>query len=150
MKRLRRSRDGSTQLEFALMLPFFLLFLTFTLNMGVLIVEHGALQHATNAAARAGAQVGGAGIGRTSSRVFNDTVDAMPGLQRGSDPALTIVSGNRCSTSGSNREVVLRSSYRSPLAIPGMNQLLAMTGAQTTSASWTLRATSVARCEIVR
>lgn len=148
-RRGRLSARASTQLEFALILPFFLLFLVFSLNMGVLIVQHGALQHATNAAARAGAQVGGAGVNSTSQRTFETTLTDMPGITA-RDATLTIVSGRTCKTSGRDREVVVNASYRAPLVVPGMDGLIRMVGGDTAGSTWTLNARSLARCEVVR
>jgi Flp pilus assembly protein TadG len=144
-----RRRFGSTQLEFALVLPFFLLFIVFALNMGLLIVSHGALQHAANAAARAGAQVGGASINNTSQVVFDETVRSMPGIDSRM-VAMSATAGGVCSTGGSNRDVVIVARFDAPLAVPGMDQLIRMVGGQAMGPRITLNARAVARCEVVR
>ena len=136
-------------LEFAFVLPFFLLFIVFSINIGVLIVQHGALQHATNAAARAGAQLGGAQINDVSRVVFNQTASDIPGV-RGTGLDMRIDAGHRCAQNGRDRDVVISSTYEAPMTIPGMAGLMRITGSDPGQATgFTLSASAVARCEVV-
>jgi Flp pilus assembly protein TadG len=148
----RRSRRGSTMLEFAFMLPFFLLFLSFSVNVGALVLQHGALQTAANSAAIAGAQVGGGNVGNTSKTAFYTTVDAMPGIARKDVTSFTVRTGKTCAISGTNRNVTVDVKYNAPLVLPGMGTFARMAGGASTrsATSWPLKVSSLSRCEVVR
>lgn len=145
-----RWRRAATHLEFVFVLPWFLLFIVFSLNMGVLIVQYGGLQNATNAAARAGAQVGGAEVGDASQTVFRQQLESFAGVDA-DDVQLRVLSGHSCTTSGPNRDVVIEAGYGAPLAIPGMGGIMRLVGADDSNASnFHLQSRAVARCEVVR
>jgi len=150
MPHASRWRRASTHLEFVFVLPWFLLFIVFSLNMGVMIVQYGGLQNATNAAARAGAQVGGADVGGASETVFRQQLESFAGVDS-DDVTLRVLSGRTCTTSGPSRDVVVEAGYVAPLAIPGMGGIMRLVGADDDNASgFHLQARAVARCEVVR
>lgn len=147
----RRGR-GSTMLEFALMLPFFLLFVLFSLNIGVLVTTQMSVQYATYVGARTGAQVGGANVGgaQTSVRAINQLLDDMP-LTQSRDATITVVSGGTCQNNATHRNVTIRTRYNARFITPGLGALLRLSGgADTNTTTWAINTTALARCEVVR
>lgn len=144
----RPRRRGSVMIEFALMLPMFLFFVLFSIDAGRLMLMRASLQDATQQAARAGAQVGGAVQGNVSVLAFDEAIELAPGMNP-SRAVMVVLAGNRCTTS--QKYVTVRSTYEAQLATPGLDNLLRMISRGSTgpSGGWTLRATSTARCEIV-
>ena len=139
-------------LEFALMLPFFLLFVLFSLNMGVIITTQMSVQYATYVGARSGAQIGGGNLSgaRTSERAINQILDDMPAT-RSRDATVQILTGATCRNNTTHRNVTVRTTYNARLVTPGLGALLRLTGSDdASSVNWTLRTTALARCEVVR
>lgn len=148
IRRRTRTRRGSVMIEFALMLPMFLFFVLFSIDAGRLMLMRASLQDATQQAARAGAQVGGALQNNVSLSAFDEAVELAPGMDP-SRAVIVVLAGNRC-TAG-QKYVTVRSTYEAQLATPGLVSLLRMisNGSTGPSGGWVLRATSTARCEIV-
>lgn len=151
--RTRRSR-GAQLLEFAITLPIFLFMLLFSLDMGRMVFLSGVVHDAAFTSARAGAQVGAAGTNASgaSRTAFYEAVDAIPG-SKNEDATFQVVSSNECTSSGRDEDtfVEVRVSYKVRFITPGLNSMLGvMSDRDNGDGSWTLPATGVARCEIVR
>lgn len=145
--RNRSRRRGAEMLEFAILFPFFLFMILFTIDMGHVVLVTGQVQDAGASAARYGAQLGGAGT--RSQTVFTDTIDRTPGLQA-SKSSMTVESGSICARTGPNTFVALRATYDVPLIAPGLGALLNLTvGNDGPSGTWRTTANAVSRCEIV-
>jgi Flp pilus assembly protein TadG len=146
--RSMRWRRGAQMLEFAMLLPIFVLLIVFTFDMGRLVLTTVALQDAVQTAARAGAQVGGADIGglRSSERAFQETVAAAPALDPAKVLSTSTPNGARCTIAGSSRFVAYSAEYDFSFLTPGLYQLVsaAMPG------DFSIAATGVSRCEVVR
>lgn len=162
-------------LEFAFVLPILMFVLLFIVDMGHLMLMSGAMQDATFSAARTGAQVGGAaidanGTGRivcggdgangnpcragSTYRSLLDTAQQIPGYgSLGSMREMTVVHGAVCRDDGTNDHVELRTTYRTSLVTPGLGAMLNLMSPGANSSAdgeWTLSATAVARCEVIR
>lgn len=166
-----RARRAVAMLEFALILPMFLLLLVFAFDMGHLVLMSGAMQDATFTAARTGAQLGGAGLSMPSgSKVcgdgecsqgeawtsLQDTVAQIPTVRSlgvNNTLKMTIRQGAVCTQFGDDH-VVIDSHFRVRLITPGLGALLAMVSTKNDAGAgldeWPLTATAVARCEVVR
>jgi Flp pilus assembly protein TadG len=165
-----RKRLGTAMLEFALILPIFMFMMVFVLDMGHLVLMSGAIQDATFSAARTGAQLGGGGVDGSSGgaivctngaacqsgstwQTLNQTAQQIPGYgSLGELKRMTVVKGARCAATGSDTHVVVRSEYSTELLTPGLGGLLSLFSGKSNNldGDWTLTATAVARCEIVR
>lgn len=155
-------------IEFAFILPIFMFLLLFTIDMGQVILMSGAMQDATFSAARAGAQVGGASVdartgttvcGRTGAcssgstyRTFARAADQIPFAATKSATKLSIRSGGVCTTTGADSHVGIDVTYNVRLLTPGLNSMLGLMNGTNggKDADWAMKATAVARCEIVR
>lgn len=148
-----RMRRGAQMLEFALMLPIVLFMLTFMLDMGHMILLSGALQDSVGVAARAGAQVGGAGANETgpSRRALDQALNDAPGLDADGLSRYIIDSGSRCATTGDDRYITIDVRYPVAFITPGITSLLGIIDGERRGpeGAWTLGATAVSRCEIV-
>jgi Flp pilus assembly protein TadG len=143
-----RRRRAAAMVEFALLLPLFVFFVMFTVDMGRMVIMRAQLHDATQQAARAGAQIGdAAGGGGTSKIAFDQSLQDAPLLQPGL--ATMLIMQNSCSQAG-NQYVAIRGEYPTTLVTPGLGAMLNLfnAGGVNTAGTWTLRATSVARCEI--
>jgi Flp pilus assembly protein TadG len=156
----RRPRRGVDMLEFIFVLPFLLFIMLFTFDIGRISLMSGMLHDATTQAARVGSQVGGACLPASSSggtcteattnaaspRAFRQAMEGKPLI----DPRrarMQVDSGARCQTTGADLFVTITGTYDAELATPGLPLLLNLTVRE---GPWLLRATAVARCEIVR
>jgi Flp pilus assembly protein TadG len=138
-------------IEFAMVLPLFLFILLFTVDMGRMVLLQAALQDATQQAARSGAQVGGANKnGNKSQTTFNEAVSNAPGMTTSRISEFSVLAGSSCTAFQPN--VTIRTAYQADFVTPGLSTLLGVfTGDERgPEADWTLRATSVARCEVLR
>jgi hypothetical protein len=151
LARLRSVRRGSSMLEFALVLPFLLIFMALVLNFSFIAITHASLQIATNNAARVSAQVGGGDLSLGNApQVFRESVEGLPGVEA-SRARVTVVSGRVCAIDGPNRNVQVQTDYEARLMMPGINVFFRMVGGKDDGASaLQLSARSVARCEVVR
>lgn len=160
-----KSRRASLLLEFALILPVIMFIILFTVDIGSMVLIHGAMQDATYSSARSGAQVGGAGLdGATGAHVcgkgpcslgstYNSLTTAMSEIPGGSHlvafEGMSIVDGDRCTANAPDNDVVIKVSYKPKLLTPGLPQLIGLFQAKSGD-QWTMTATAVARCEVVR
>lgn len=165
-------RRAATMLEFALILPMFMFMMMFTLDMGHLVLMSGAMQDATFSAARTGAQVGGAGIDTRATgqgavcpngepcksgstyRSLMESAAQIPGYNRlGKVESMKVVHGAVC-LDGANDHVQIKVTYSTDLVTPGLTSLLKMVAADKGPTPnydhWTLTATGIARCEVIR
>lgn len=143
-----RHRRAAVLIEFVMVIPLFLFLAVLAVDAGRWMLLRSELQDATQQAARAGAQVGGAnkvvGDGqRWSEYTFNQALDAYGFAAAGR--TFNVSSGASCSSSGIDRYVTVSTSYQvsDPLT-PGLTSLLAGFN----MGPITLKATSVALCEI--
>jgi Flp pilus assembly protein TadG len=159
----RRKRRGGILLEFVLSVPFALLLVLLTIDVGRLILVNTALQDAVAVSARSGARQGivganPAGAGQpcqTLSSGFNPSYDAFCEAAR-NIPGATLVSFqiNRPSGSQSSQRICTRPNQiyvevearaRVDLLTPGLRSLT--NGAVLPDG---VRAVGVARCEVAR
>jgi uncharacterized membrane protein len=141
-------RRAAVLIEFVMVLPLFLFLAVLAVDAGRWMLLRSELQDATQQAARAGAQVGGArlvvgdGLG-WSEYTFNQALDAYGFSADGR--TFAVESGATCNSSGSDRYVTVTATYQvsNPLT-PGLTSLLKGVN----MGPITLRATSVALCEI--
>lgn len=148
MRRFHKKR-GSGLLEFALVLPLFLMLVCFVVDMGRMTFYSAVVHDAAFSAARAGAQVGTAGSASSgaSRTAFNNAVDsAIPGGSS-SIQNFVITSGAPCAATGTDAYVTVKGSVNVSLVTPGLYALLNVTSSNST---WALNASSAARCEVVR
>jgi len=161
-------------IEFAFILPMFTFMLLFSLDMGHLVMLRGAMADATFAAARTGAQIGGAGLDTTGNGrlvcpnngacavgntwgVLSESVRLnVPGASTVVNKLkMTIVSGAKC-RNGTDDHVVLNVTYTTKPITPGLGAILKMintsAGKSTApgSTDWALHTVSIARCEVIR
>lgn len=143
----RRGRRGAQMLEFVLILPFFLLLMVAAIDMGRLVLTQTALHDAAYTASRTGAQLGGANVGgnNIAANVFYETVAATPGLEL-SRTTLTYTGPALCQAFSSARFVRVDATYNFQFLTPGLYSLLNVSA----GGNWTVRATGVSRCEVVR
>lgn len=153
---MKRRRRGSVMIEFALILPLFIFFILFSIDAGRLMLLRAELQDATQQAARAGAQVGGAELnGITPSRdAFDRAVSYAPSLAAERVQGFTILgpTSKKCGTgSVAATHVTIATEYRAQLITPGLGELLDLVtnDVSVPGDGWILRATSTARCEVV-
>jgi Flp pilus assembly protein TadG len=149
-RRSTRKRRASVMVEFALLLPMFLFFIMFSIDAGRLMLLRAELQDATQQAARAGAQVGGATYtGAASRHAFDAAIELAPGLDAPKVTNFEVVEGGRCTVG--QPYVTIRTEYDASLVTPGLGALLRLvsSNAGTVSSTWQLRAVSTARCEVV-
>ena len=150
---MTRTRRGVVSLEFAMLLPLFLLMTLFAVDMGRLIVVNGAVADAAFHAARVGAQIGGAcpnnpttcdtdGVSRVA---FNETVDAYPTIESSEVEYFRVDTGGRCASSGPDRHVTIRTRYKIDPITPGLYTLAGLVGD-----GWSVSNAAVVRCDVVR
>ena len=142
-------------LEFAMLLPLFLLMTMFAVDMGRLIVVNGAVADATFHAARVGAQTGGAcpnnktrcNTRGVSALAFYETVDAYPAISREGVPTdgFHVETGGTCSSSGLNSHITIRTQYEIDPITPGLYTLAGLV-----SDGWSVSNAAVVRCDVVR
>lgn len=137
-------------LEFVILLPVFMFFLLFTLDVRSMVMQQAALQDATQQAARTGAQRGGGGAADAgaSRQAFNRAVEAIPGMTA-QNIVFYGIEGAVCQDA--NPYVTVRARYRVNTMTPGLSALLRLaTGNGVNADGWEVKATSVARCEVTR
>jgi Flp pilus assembly protein TadG len=139
-------RRGVEMLEFTMIVPFLFLFICFSIDMGNVVFLEGTLHDAVFVSARTGAQFGAAGTNTSgaSYNAFNQAVSGLPG-GTGNIASYTVVSGSTCTTNSPNNYVQINATYRMQLITPGLYQVLSIFGGP-----FVLKATGVARCEVVR
>lgn len=143
----RTRRRGAQMLEFVLILPFFLLLMVASIDMGRLVLTQTTLHDAAYTASRTAAQLGGANVGgnNIASTVFYETVAATPGLELGRT-SLLFTGPALCQAFSSARFVRVDAAYNFQFLTPGLYSLVNVAA----GGNWTVRATGVSRCEIVR
>jgi Flp pilus assembly protein TadG len=153
----RRSKRGTVMLEFALILPFFLFLVFFTVDMGRMTVLSGILSDSAYVAARSGAQRGGANINGDQNviRTFERVQTNIPDLGADDPAQITIVNGTCSSTTGANSYIVVDVTKDVDFITPGLGALLNMAGGGDGTggpelSTWTLSSRGTVLCEIVR
>jgi Flp pilus assembly protein TadG len=136
-------------LEFMLVLPVFIFFVFFTIDVGRLVLIRAQLQDATQQAARAGAQVGGNTA--VSTAAFGNNLNTAAFID--SSKALLTVTNNCNPNNGDTNnlyKVRAQSSYTTTLTTPGLGAVFNVVSKSnaSTKGSWTLTAVSSARCEV--
>jgi Flp pilus assembly protein TadG len=136
-------------LEFVLLLPLFMFFITFTVDMGRVMFMHGVLQDATYQAARNGAQ---SGLPQDPSvrTTFDRAVDEAPSMD--ADRIASFDAGPATCGSGTNAYVRVSSTYSADFITPGFSTLLGIFAGENKGpeGDWQLGARAVARCEVTR
>lgn len=161
---LRGSRVGTRRratqfLEFALLLPAFILFLLFTVDMGRIVMIQAGLQDATQQVAAYGAQNGGLGsecvnggdcTSGTVSSNFQSAMALVPWTTPDRLGPIHVVRGGgsdaasgACSSSAPY--VTVTTSYTPTFITPGVLGFFNLV-----TPNWTLRASASALCEISR
>ncbi len=151
----RNRRRGVEMLEFAILLPIFIFILMFTIDMGNVIFLSGTLHDAVFVAARSGAQVGagcyndpvGGDCAGPSRNAFNQALAGIPGVRQSYVNSFAVTEGATCTNVPGGNYVVVRASYRVHFITPGLFSLI---NVATAGHGWSLSATGVARCEVVR
>lgn len=158
-------RRGVTMLEFVLTLPILMYIIMLILDMGMVIVANGTMQDAAYAAARAGAQVGGASYSQATNsfpcgaksaecrtgasyNALTATLAQSPS-GRASNPRMAITSGGICTTS-SDTYVTTKVTYDHKLMTPGLAKLIGWSGGVADGSAWKMTTTGTSRCEVVR
>lgn len=173
--RTRRRTRGTVMLEFVLLMPLFILFIVFTINVSHAVMVRTQMQVVADNAARAGAQVGGgcyrAGdfTGNPGSQCTLDVAEdpvslaaVVDGLgtiagvgsatQDDNGTDIRVISGGRCERGGEHDTVRVKVQIPLTPALPGIGQLLSLynSGDDSVSRQWNIAVQSAARCEIVR
>ena len=151
-------RRGVELLEFALIIPFLFFLVCFSIDMGNMVFLSGLIHDAAFVSARTGAQFGEAGTSATgpggqgatgpSYNAFANAAASLPGglseVQSYTVVSPTTANGD-CASSGTNQYVTVRVSFHMNFITPGLYTMLSLY-----SSGFTLNATGVARCEVVR
>jgi Flp pilus assembly protein TadG len=158
--KIQMKKRGSAVLEFVLMVPFALILLFITMDIGKAVLIRTALQDATATAARAAARLGyigssggdcssnGATNGGPAQEAFCEAFNRIPGASYGSfSVTLQDAAGN--SRSGDNVVCDDRYLYVVTVGKVTINNLLTPR-VFPIPALKTVSATSVARCEVSR
>jgi len=163
--RHRRVRRGAEFLEAALIFPFMLFFLIATVDVASALLQYSALQDVAYAAARSAAAAGGADVSGSNltETVLRNDVSHTPGLANktvaagesssASTVGYIIKSGAVCSDSGANNHVTLTLSTKATTITPYLGSVLSLISGNGDSGSgdeWTINATAIARCEVIR
>lgn len=159
---MRTKRRGSQLLEFALLIPMALVLITFSVDMGRLILATTSLSDATAVAARAGARVGYAGAipapGDCTSglggpnpayNAFCQAADVLGGSRIDSVELLTPTGlGDRACVAGadSTEYVTVRARASLDFITPGLTSIVKLT----VSSRTLIEVTGTARCEVTR
>jgi len=153
-------------IEFAFILPMFTFMLLLSLDMGHLMMVRGAMADATFAAARTGAQIGGAGLdssggqacksvgncpaGSTWIALSNDVRANVPGYNAAWGLTMNIKSGARCKA-GKDDHVAIDVAYTVVPITPGLGAMLNMAGGGAgPGMNWRIHTVAIARCEVIR
>lgn len=161
----RRTRRGVQFLELAIVFPFLMFFLVLTLDIGMGMLQYGALQDVAYASARAGAAAGGAQFagsteGGVSLRVLRRDLETTPGMKGktvivGSNPdrnqiGYDIQTGATCTQTGQDNRVTITLTETPNMLTPGLGSILSLIGGNSAGGEWTMHATAIARCEVIR
>ena len=148
-----RRRRGTQFIEFAILLPVFLVMLLLIVGMGELVLTQAGLQDALQQVARTGAQQGGlgsdcptGGVCSSSSAAADELstqVSAMPGGDPTKLSAISVSAGGGSDCSASSPYFTVSVDYSSGLSIPGITALIGLV-----APTWTLHASATARCEV--
>lgn len=168
MIRLRKKLKAGQLLEFTLLIPMVVLLMTFSIDMGRLVVANTSLRDATAVSARAGARVGYAGIVPNPSNCSNDSsasisyhafcqdATLLMGAEIKSYEVLTPKYGaeNYCVYNGgvnssTNMYITVRAKADMTFLTPGLSQAFRLSKSLINSTT-TLEAIGVARCEVSR
>jgi Flp pilus assembly protein TadG len=159
----RRRNKGSLMLEFVLLLPFALFLITFSVDMGRVVMVATGLHDSVSVAARAGARQGTIGTTRsipsnacsnavylpqdTVYNAFCQSVNAMPGFTAASFTIITPTSTNcerDINPKSSRMFVTVRASAKVDYITPGLGALIGIVTGQ----GMEITQTGVARCEV--
>jgi Flp pilus assembly protein TadG len=145
----RTRKPGTVLLEFALVLPLFIFFTLFSLDMGRMALVNGALSDAAYISARSGAQLGVATASATQSS-FTAAAASIPSAG-GSTPRVTVIKGN---CTNASPYIVVEAEKDVSFITPGLSSLLnifaANGGSVDTTQAWTLKAKGTVLCEVIR
>ena len=159
----RKRNKASLMLEFVLLLPFALFLITFSVDMGRVVMVSTGLHDSVSVAARAGARQGTIGTTRsvpsnacsnsvylpqdTVYNAFCQSVKSMPGFISNSFDVLTPTSTNcerDVNPSSSRMFVTVRATARVNYVTPGLGPLIGII----TGSGMDITQTGVARCEV--
>lgn len=159
---LSRKRRGSQLLEFALLIPMALVLITFSVDMGRLILATTSLSDATAVAARAGARVGyagaipapgnctgGVGTSNPSYNAFCQAATVLGGSRINSVELLTPSGlGDRPCIAGaeSTEYVTVRARATLDFITPGLTSIVKLA----LDSKALIEVTGTARCEVTR
>jgi len=148
-----RRRRGTQFIEFAILLPVFLVMLMLIVGMGEVVLTQAGLQDALQQVARTGAQQGGLGAGCVTGGVCDasssaatelaNQVSAIPGGDPTKLSAISVTAGGGSECSVNSPYVTVSVTYSQGLSVPGVTQLLNFI-----APTWTLHASATARCEV--
>jgi Flp pilus assembly protein TadG len=147
----RHLRGAQAMLEFVILLPILVFIMVLTIDIGHIIFLANALQDATYASARTGAQVGGACVAScpassAAQTTFDQAVLGIPGHPPLASVTWKPKTGLICKNTVADSEVTIQATYPITFVTPGMFALVhAVIGAVPA-----LSATGVARCEVSR
>lgn len=156
----RRARRGGILLEFALILPLALALITFSVDMGRLVMARTALQDAVNVAARTGARTGNPGpfpsgkpctadvtpdAGAVSYNAFCQALSGTSLVAADSVELLGPTGGVCRRGADATLFVTVSAQARVSYVTPGLSALLGLAGDANN-----VRVTATARCEVAR
>jgi len=155
-KQSTRKRRASQYIEFAILLPIFIVILLFIIDAGQMVLVQAGLQDAAQQIARTGAQQGGlgpecqTGTSCTSGAIYNELVTAIDAIPGGnganldsSRPIVAVSGGGTYGCTTASPYVTVQVNYNDQLVFPGIKAILT-----TIDPSWELHASATARCEI--
>lgn len=145
---MSRRRAGVSTLEFVIVLPLFLLLVTFIVDISRVLMASNAVDMATARAAREAAIVGGGSVNCGSTpcfrSVFDEVVSVTPGageVEKISNVRAT--TGRRCSVADS--VVTIEATYSIDFLTPGLASVMGLGSADGFRG---LTSVGVARCEV--
>jgi len=155
-----RRRRAVQFIEFALIMPFFVVLIFFALDIGRMSIAYATMQDLATTTAIAGAQSGGVclasdgtvdcnnGPGAKALSQSDEILAALPaGLV--SNVAAAYPSGDKCTVDGANSYVTVTLKFDVQMLTPGLS-LLAGTLSGHPGKTLTMTTTALSRCEIVR
>lgn len=153
----RRARRGGILLEFALILPLALAVITFSIDMGRVVLARTGLHDAVSVAARTGARTGNPGVipagepcltapaaSEAAYSSFCTAVTGLPGVHPTS-VKLAAPTGGVCDRDADQLFVTVSAEADITYLTPGLRQLIGLASKGTI-----VRATATARCEVAR
>lgn len=150
-----RRRRGAELIEFALLMPLFLYMIIFSIDMGQMVLLSGVVHDDAFVGARASAELGGGTTGTAAAqKAVKDSLSLVPTVNASQATVTVPDQYSTCNTSGqpSGTYIQVNVSYPAQFITPGLSSLMSLMNPSSndSSGAWTLKATGVARCEIVR